>query len=92
MYAHIDNLIKDVNTSLYTGCVNIIFNMENVKIFDDEFTGVFTELYKMCKDKNGQFMLVKISDSVKSALSDAFLDTLIPIYSTVDAAVSKISD
>lgn len=89
---HIDNLIKDVNTSLYTGCVNIIFNMENVKIFDDEFTGVFTELYKMCKDKNGQFMLVKISDSVKSALSDAFLDTLIPIYSTVDAAVSKISD
>ena len=87
---HIDNLIKDVNTSLFTGYVNIIFNMENIKIFDDEYTGVFTELYKMCKEQGGQFMLVKISDSVKDALADAFLDTLIPIYSTVDAAVSKI--
>ena len=87
---HIDNLIKDVNTSLFTGYVNIIFNMENIKIFDDEYTGVFTELYKMCKEQGGKFMLVKISDSVKDALSDAFLDTLIPIYSTVDVAVSKI--
>ena len=89
---HVENLLKDVNTSLFTGYANIIFNMENVKIFDDEYTGVFTELYKMCKAKGGQFMLVKISDSVKSALSDAFLDTLIPIFSTVDAAVSKICD
>ena len=89
---HIDNLLKDVNTSLYTGIVNIIFNMENIKIFDDEYTGVFTELYKMCKEKQGQFMLVKISDSVRNALADAFLDTLIPTFSTVDAAVSKISD
>ena len=70
--------------------MNIIFNMENIKIFDDEYTGVFTELYKMCKEQGGQFMLVKISDSVKDALADAFLDTLIPIYSTVDVAVSKI--
>lgn len=88
----IDSLLKDVTTSLYTGYTNIVFNMENVKIFDDEYTGVFTDLFKMCKEKGGNFMLVKISDSVKSALADAFLDTLIPIYSTVDAAVSKISD
>lgn len=89
---HIDNLIKDVNTSLYTGCVNIIFNMENIKIFDDEYTATFTELYKMCKEKKGQFILVKISDSLKSALADAFLDNLIPICSSVDVAVGKISD
>lgn len=89
---HIDNLIKDVNTSLYTGFKNIIFNMENIKIFDEEHTSTFAELFKMCKEKGGQFMLVKISDSVKAALSDAFLDTLIPTFSTVDAAVSKISD
>lgn len=88
---HVDSLIKDVTTSLYTDYVNIIFNMENVKIFDEEYTNVFTDLFKMCKEKGGQFMLVKISDSVKSALADAFLDTLIPTFSSVDAAVSKIS-
>ena len=88
---HIDLIVKDVTTSLYTGFSNIIFNMENVKIFDDEYTSVFTNLYKMCNDKGGKFMLVKISDSVKSALADAFLDTLIPTYTSVDLAVSKIS-
>ena len=87
---HIDALIKDVTTSLYTGYVNIIFNMENVKIFDDEYTSTFTTLYKMCNEKGGKFMLVKISDSVKTALADAFLDTLIPTYTTVDVAVSKV--
>ena len=87
---HIDLLIKDVTTSLYTGFTNIIFNMENVKIFDDEYTTVFTTLYKMCKAKGGQFMLVKISESVRAALTDAFLDTLIPIYNSVDLAVSKL--
>ena len=88
---HIDMLLKDVTTSLYTGQVNIIFNMENVKIFDDEYTNIFTTLYKMCNEKGGTFMLVKISESVREALSDAFLDTLIPTFSSVDAAVSKIS-
>ncbi len=88
---HIDMLVKDVTTSLYTGQVNIIFNMENVKIFDDEYTNVFTTLYKMCNEKGGKFMLVKISESVRDALADAFLDTLIPTFSSVDAAVSKIA-
>ena len=87
---HIDVLLKDVTTSLYTGYINIIFNMENVKIFDDEYTSTFTTLYKMCNEKGGKFMLVKISDSVKTALADAFLDTLIPTYTTVDVAVSKV--
>lgn len=87
---HIDALIKDVTTSLYTGHTNIIFNMENVKIFDDEYTGTFATLFKMCDEKQGRFMLVKISDSVKNALADAFLDTLIPTFTSVDAAVSKI--
>lgn len=88
---HIDLLMKDVTTSLYTGQVNIIFNMENVKIFNDEFTNVFTTIYKMCDEKNGKFMLVKISEAVKNALADAFLDNVIPIYPSVDTAVSKIS-
>ena len=83
---HIDAIVKDVTTSLYTGYVNIIFNMENVKIFDDEYTSTFTT------EKGGKFMLVKISDSVKAALSDAFLDTLIPTFTSVDLAVSKIEE
>lgn len=88
---HIDEIMKDVATSLYMGFVNIIFNMENIKMFDEEYTRVFTELYRLCQEKNGTFTLVKISDPVKNALADAFLDNIIPIYSSTDMAVSKLS-
>ena len=84
--------MKDVTTSLYMGYVNIIFNMENIKIFDEEFTRAFAELYRMCQEKQGSFSLVKISDPLRNALSDAFLDTVIPIYSSVDAAIGKLSN
>lgn len=88
---HIDSIMKDVTTSLYMGYVNIIFNLENIKIFDEEYTSAFAELYKMCQEKQGSFSLVKIADPLRNALADAFLDTVIPIYSSVDAAVSKLS-
>jgi anti-anti-sigma regulatory factor len=86
----IDAILKDVNTGLYTGLVNVIFNMENIKIFDEEYTSVLVNLCKMCTEKGGKFMLVKISDSLKSALVDAFLDSLIPTFPSIDAAISKI--
>ena len=89
---HIDTIMKDVTTSLYMGYVNIIFNMENIKMFDEEYTRAFAELYRMCQEKKGTFSLVKISDPLRNALSDAFLDTVIPIYSSVEGAVSKLSD
>ena len=88
---HIDTIMKDVTTSLYMGYINIIFNMENIKMFDEEYTKAFAELFRMCQEKKGTFSLVKISDPLRSALSDAFLDTVIPIFSSVEAAVGKLS-
>lgn len=88
---HIDAVVKDVNTALYTGYKNVIFNMENIKIFDDEYTSVFANLYKIAQENGGTFTLVNISNSLRTALADAFLDTLIPILPNVDAAVSKLS-
>lgn len=89
---HIDNIVKDVTTSVYMGYNNIVFNMENIKIFDDENTITFTELFKLCNEKGGKFILVRISDAVRVALADAFLDTLIPSFSSVDLAISKIEE
>ena len=74
------------------GYNNIVFNMENIKIFDDENTITFTELFKLCNEKGGKFILVRISDAVRVALADAFLDTLIPSFSSVDLAISKIEE
>lgn len=89
---HIDSVVKDVTTSLYTGYKNIIFNMENVKIFDEEFTSVFANLFKVAQENGGTFTLVNISNSLRTALADAFLDSLIPILPSVDLAVAKLSE
>ncbi|HIU85722.1 TPA: response regulator [Candidatus Spyradomonas excrementavium] len=87
----IEGLVKDVTTTVYTGYKNIIFNMENIKIFDDDYTGVFADLFRLAQENGGSFTLVNISNSLRTALADAFLDTLIPIMQNVDAAVSKLS-
>ena len=89
---HIDLILKDVTTSVYTGYNNIIFNMENIKIFDEEQTTIFTELYKLCDSKGGKFVMVKISDSIKNALEDAFLYDIIPSYNSIDIAISNIKN
>ena len=89
---HIDLILKDVTTSVYTGYKNIIFNMENIKIFDEEQTTIFTELYKLCDTKGGKFIMVKISDAIKNALEDAFLNGIIPVYNSIDIAISNIKD
>ena len=88
---HIEAVIKDVTSSLYTGHKNIIFNMENIKIFDEDFTSTFAEIYRLVQDNGGKFILVNISNSLKTALVDAFLDNLIPVLPNVDAAVSKLT-
>ena len=87
----VESLVKDVTTTFYSGYKNIILNMENIKIFDDDYTGVFANLYSFTHENGGTFTLVCISNSLRAALADAFLDTLIPIMQNVDAAVGRLS-
>ena len=41
---YITNILKEVNTNVLTGKPNIIFNMEYVKIFSDNYASVFADV------------------------------------------------
>lgn len=87
---YIDNIVKEVNTNVLTGKPNIIFNMEYVKIFSDNYAGVFAEVYKATAQKNGMFIIVKPSDDVLKALNYVFLNNVIRVFDTIEEAVQYI--
>ncbi len=87
---YIDNIIKEVNTNVLTGKPNIIFNMEYVKIFSDNYAGVFAEVYKATAQRNGTFIIVKPSEDVLKALNYVFLNNVIRVFDTIEEAVQYI--
>ncbi len=87
---YIDNIVKEVNTDVLTGKPNIIFNMEYVKIFSDNYAGVFAEVYKATAQRNGMFIIVKPSEDVLKALNYVFLNNVIRVFDTIEEAVQYI--
>ncbi len=87
---YIDNIIKEVNTDVLTGKPNIIFNMEYVKIFSDNYAGVFADVYKATAQRNGTFIIVKPSEDVLKSLNYVFLNNVIRVFDTIEEAVQYI--
>ncbi len=87
---YIKNILKEVNTNVLTGKPNIIFNMEYVKIFSDNYANVFAEVYKATAQKNGVFIIVKPSEDVLKALNYVFLNNVIRVFDTIEEAVEYI--
>ena len=87
---YITNNLKEVNTNVLTGKPNIIFNMEYVKIFSDNYASVFADVYKATAQKNGSFIIVKPSEDVLKALNFVFLNNVIRVFDTIEEAVEYI--
>jgi len=87
---YVDKIIKEVNANVLTGKQNIIFNMEHIKIFSDNFANLFSEVYKSTSSKEGMFVLVKPCDDVLKALEYVFLNDTIPVFNTLEEAVEYI--
>ena len=83
-----DSLIKNINSSMYTGLKNVLFDMREVSAFDAENTYIFAEIYKICAENGGKFVLVNPSLNVREALSFAYLEDVIPYANTVEEAVN----
>ncbi len=89
---YVEKIIKEVNTNVLSGKPNIILNLENVKIFSDNFANLFSEIYKSTSQKEGLFVLVKPCDDVIKALEYVFLTDAIPAFETIEEAVEYIEN
>ena len=87
---YVDTIIKEVNADVLTGKSNIIFNMEHIKIFSDNFANLFSEVYKAVSAKEGSFVIVKPCEDVKKALDYVFLSDVIPTFDTIEEAIEYI--
>ena len=87
-----DSLIKNINSSMYTGLKNILFDLREVTSFDTENAYIFAEIYKLCAENGGKFVLINPSLNVREALSFAYLEDVIPYTTSVEDAVSLITE
>lgn len=85
-------LLKNVNTSVLTGVKNVLFDLREITTFDTENAYIFADIYKICAENGGKFVLLNPSNDVKEALSFAYLDGIIPIVATVEEAVNLINE
>lgn len=87
---YIENILKEVNANVLTGKPNIIFDMENIKIFSDKFANVFAQVFKTASGAGGNFVIVKPSKDVINALSYVFLNNVIRTFYSIEDAVKFI--
>ena len=87
---YVDKIVKEVNANVLTGKQNVIFNMEYIKIFSDNYANLFSEVYKSISAKEGMFILIKPCEDVIKALDYVFLSDTIQIFNSVEEAVEYI--
>lgn len=84
-------LLFDINSSVLGSQPNVILNLEHINIFDLDNSFIFAEIYKTCVNNNGNFAIINPSERVKEALSFAYLDGIIPVFSSIEGAVEYIN-
>ena len=87
---YVDKIVKEVNANVLTGKQNIIFNMEHIKIFSDNFSNLFSEVFKSFSQNDGIFILVNPWEDVIKALEYVFLTDTIQIFNNMEEAVEYI--
>ena len=87
-----DVLVKNINSAMYTGLKNVLFDLREITTFDTENAYIFADIYKICAENGGKFVLVNPSMHVKEALSFAYLEDVIPYANTVEEAVGILSE
>lgn len=85
-----NSITKDINFSVFTGLKNVIFDLTEVSLFDVDNAYIFAEIYKICSENGGKFILVNPSIKVKEALSFAYLEDVIKYTSSVEEAIKFI--
>lgn len=85
-------LTTDINATVISGSPHIMINLEKVTVFDTDNTYILAEIYKICQNAGGSFLLINPSEKIKEALSFAYLEGMIPVFSTIENAKQYIED
>ena len=87
-----DEIVKDINFSVISGFNNVIFDLNDIKLFDIDNAYIFAEIYKICSENGGKFILINPSVKVREALSFAYLEDVIKCCNNVEEAIKLINN
>ncbi len=87
-----ESIVKNINFSFYTGVKHVLFDLKEITSFDEENANFFSEIYKICTENKGRFIIINPPTCIQEALSFAYLEDIIPISNSVEEAVSIISE
>ena len=87
-----NSLLEHIAASIYSQKPNIILNVERMKSFDENFTSLFSEIYKMCSEANGGLVILSPSCEITDALKNAFLDGVIKTAANINEAIKIIKN
>lgn len=85
-----DSLKQNINSTVFSGTNNIIFDLKEITNFNSDNAYIFAEIYKICAENGGNFVLVNPSVPVKEALEFAYLEDVISYTNSIEEAVSLI--
>ncbi|MCR5261931.1 MAG: response regulator [Candidatus Gastranaerophilales bacterium] len=85
-------LTKDINAAIINGFPNVLINMEKVAVFDNDNTYILAEIYKLCQNSGGSFLLINPSEKIKEAMAFAYLEGMIPVLNSIESAKEYIAD
>ncbi len=86
-----DSLLKSINSSMFMGIKNVLFDLREISNFDCDNAYIFAEIYKLCAENGGKFVLVNPSMQVKEALAFAYLEDVIIYAKSVEEAISILN-
>ncbi len=87
-----DSIIKSINSSIFSGMNHVLFDMREIASFDADNASIFAEIYKICAENKGKFILINPSAEIKEALSNVYLEDVIPIADNIEKAVNIIKE
>ncbi|MCD7878416.1 MAG: response regulator [Candidatus Gastranaerophilales bacterium] len=87
---YFDAIIKNINSSMFTGIKNVLFDLKEITHFDLDNAYIFADIYKICAENGGKFVIANASVNIKEALAFAYLEDVIPCTTSVEEAVTLI--
>ena len=79
---------KSIKQSLESGSQHIVFNLKVLTYIDSAGLGLLLLAAKECQQSNVRFSLCKPEDYVKDVLDLANMESQIPIFETLEKALS----
>ncbi len=86
-----EELQTNITTIMLAGAKNIILNLKDIKTFQTEQAGLFTEIYRKCSEADGKFMILSPSEPVKKVLDFAYLTDIITVVEHAEDAFALLN-